>query len=70
MLPDRKLPQGYIAAHNLATDSELEQTRTKLRPDAMVVEMTAEYERYIQNATMAHSMPVDAGWQAKKGVGS
>ena len=60
MLPDKSLPQGYIAiqSRNVAADNDPEQTRHKLRPDLMIVDMFAvEYGQYLQHATMAHLCP-------------
>ena len=71
VLPDGNLPQSYIAAHayNVASGAAPEQIRKKLRPDVMVVEMTAmEYE---QCMPQWHNYAIaDAGGQAKKGAGS
>ena len=41
VLPDHNLLQGYIVAHNVASDKDLEQIRNKLRPDTMIVKMSA-----------------------------
>ena len=42
-----------MAAYNVASSNDPEQIRNKLRPDAMIVEMTAEFEQYMQHPTMA-----------------
>jgi len=60
VLNDRSLPQSYTAAQdrNVASDNDPEQIRNKLRPDLMIVEMSAiEHEQYMQHATMAQLCP-------------
>ena len=60
MLRDGNLPQGYMTAQNrhVTSDNSLEQFKNKLRPDLMIVEMSAvEHGQYMQYATMAQLCP-------------
>ena len=43
-----------LAAYNATSDNNPKQIRNKLRPDVMIVEVSAkEYEQYMHHATMA-----------------
>lgn len=67
VLPDGNLPQSYMAAYNAESDNDAQQTRSKLRPDMMIVEMsTAEYEEYTQHDTMAHLCPTMPNGKPRK----
>ena len=60
VLHDRNLPQSYMAAQNrnVTSDNGPEQIRNKLKPDLMIVEMSAiEHEQHMQHATMAQLSP-------------
>ena len=59
-----------MVPYNAASDNDLEQIRSKLRPDVMILEMSAvEYEQYMQHATLAQlslQMPTEF-WVARAG---